>query len=67
MAPTLVIDRVVLPEQRLRLAGLAKGIAEKEALDVVGRPHAVCGFSAGGLMNVTVASAVYANICEVLS
>src|ERR1700676_3305324 len=32
----------------------------------VGRPHAVCGFSLGGPMNLTLAIAVYANICKVL-
>ncbi len=30
----------------------------------VGRPHAVCGFSTGGPMNLTLAIAVYANIWE---
>jgi nucleoside-diphosphate-sugar epimerase len=32
----------------------------------VGRPHAVCGFSTGGPMNLTLAIAVYANICKEL-
>ena len=32
----------------------------------VGRPHAVCGFSTGGPMNLTLAIAVYANICKAL-
>jgi nucleoside-diphosphate-sugar epimerase len=32
----------------------------------VGRPHAVCGFSTGGPMNLTLAIAVYANICKTL-
>jgi nucleoside-diphosphate-sugar epimerase len=32
----------------------------------VSRPHAVCGFSAGGPMNLTLAIAVYANICKAL-
>jgi hypothetical protein len=32
----------------------------------VGRPRAVCGFSAGGPMNLTLAIAVYANICKAL-
>jgi nucleoside-diphosphate-sugar epimerase len=31
------------------------------------RPHAVCGFSTGGPMNLTLAIAVYANICKALS
>src|SRR5216684_2047377 len=32
----------------------------------VGRPHAVCGFSTGGPMNLTLAIAVDANICKAL-
>src|SRR5260370_13147487 len=32
----------------------------------VGRPHAVCGFSTGGPMNLTLAIAVYANVCKAL-
>ena len=32
----------------------------------VARPHAVCGFSTGGPMNLTLAIAVYANICKAL-
>jgi hypothetical protein len=32
----------------------------------VGRPHAVCGFSTGGSMNLTPAIAVYANVCKAL-
>jgi hypothetical protein len=32
----------------------------------VGRPHAVCGFSTGGPMNLTLAIAVYANISKAL-
>ena len=32
----------------------------------VGRPHAVCGFSTGGPMNLTLAIAVYANISRAL-
>ena len=32
----------------------------------VSRPHAVCGFSTGGPMNLTLAIAVYANICKAL-
>ena len=32
----------------------------------VSRPHAVCGFSTGGPMNLTLAIAVYANICKTL-
>src|SRR5260370_15266724 len=32
----------------------------------VGRPHAVCGFSTGGPMNLTLAIAVYATVCKAL-
>src|SRR3977135_959068 len=32
----------------------------------VGRPHAVGGFSTGGPMNLTLAIAVYANVCKTL-
>jgi hypothetical protein len=41
-------------------------LTERKVLNVVGWPHVVCGFSAGGQMNLTLAIAVYANICKVL-
>jgi hypothetical protein len=50
-------------DQQDFLGGFQKG---KRWTWSVGRPHAVCGFSTGGPMNLTLAIAVNANVCKSL-